>query len=192
MARAADVPFEDIVRFLEKCTTSPTVKRKQYLADFRQKRVPREADDVYDIYRLLLPDVSRQGFSCHPAFPGLHACPPQQRMARAALRTIAMLRRRGAGLHRAEASGACCACCAQHRCPCAAAPQPCTLLSARGGKQPCRAHTHVLCCFALLQSDEVRKYGLKEDKLARMLVKALNLQEGDTNREMTLNWCACA
>jgi hypothetical protein len=57
-ARCSDVPFDNVVRFLEcfERVKKSAAKGKQ-LENFRVHNVVRPSDDIFQIYRLLLPGV---------------------------------------------------------------------------------------------------------------------------------------
>ena len=57
-ACASDAPFVAVARLLEYLPTlTQHQRRRKHVAIFRQRFVPRGADDVYQTYRLLLPQV---------------------------------------------------------------------------------------------------------------------------------------
>lgn len=66
--KSEDVPFEHLARFFERCSMSKTSNwKKKELAKFRRDYVPRQSDDIFEIYRLLCPDVSRRCAFLHRA-----------------------------------------------------------------------------------------------------------------------------
>jgi len=67
-ARCSDVPFENVVRFFTCFVRAKKAGAKgRQLAEFREKNVPRPSDDLYQIYRLLLPLVSLDSYCVGPS-----------------------------------------------------------------------------------------------------------------------------
>jgi len=58
------VPFEYVVRFMAKCSEVPSKKKEAVLVDFFKRCVPRPSPDIIQIFRLLLPAVSRFASAC--------------------------------------------------------------------------------------------------------------------------------
>ena len=54
----SDVPFESLVRFLQKMSEVPAKKKDEHTRLFLEKCVPRPTPDVFQTFRLLLPLVS--------------------------------------------------------------------------------------------------------------------------------------
>jgi hypothetical protein len=54
----AEVPFENLVRFMQKCSEVPAKQKEQVFLHFLEKSVPRPSPDIFQIFRLLLPAVS--------------------------------------------------------------------------------------------------------------------------------------
>jgi hypothetical protein len=57
--KPSDLPFQTLCSFFEACARNrkPAVKLK-HLRHFREKFIERDTDDVFEIYRLILPAVS--------------------------------------------------------------------------------------------------------------------------------------
>lgn len=53
-----DVPFESLVKFMQKMSEVPANKKEKYIQQFLQMCVPRCTPDIFQIFRLLLPLVS--------------------------------------------------------------------------------------------------------------------------------------
>jgi hypothetical protein len=53
-----EVPFENLVRFMQKCSEVPAKQKEQVFLHFLDKSVPRPSPDIFQIFRLLLPAVS--------------------------------------------------------------------------------------------------------------------------------------
>lgn len=53
-----EVPFENLVRFMQKCSEVPAKQKEQVFSHFLEKSVPRPSPDIFQIFRLLLPAVS--------------------------------------------------------------------------------------------------------------------------------------
>lgn len=52
-----DIPFRTVVKFFEKCLSMRTPQGKaDVIRIFRETHVPRESDDIFQLYRLLCPD----------------------------------------------------------------------------------------------------------------------------------------
>jgi hypothetical protein len=66
--RAADVPFQHVVNFLEHVKAAKPKKKIEHLQAFR-RTIDRSWPDVYDIYRLLLPEVLHDGRKTHITVP---------------------------------------------------------------------------------------------------------------------------
>jgi hypothetical protein len=64
-----DVPFNNISAFLQHCSTAKRAKKEEALRKFRRYSVPRTADDIFEVYRLLLPKVMTSSWlsSMHPS-----------------------------------------------------------------------------------------------------------------------------
>lgn len=75
-ARCSDVPFDNVVRFLECFQAAKRQADKSLqLRVFRLSNVVRPSDDIYQIYRLLLPAVSARLRTCIRACEAsLHTC----------------------------------------------------------------------------------------------------------------------
>ena len=57
-ACCSDVPFQNLVRFLDCFERAKTNQHKdEHMREFRKKNVVRPSADIYAIYRLLLPGV---------------------------------------------------------------------------------------------------------------------------------------
>lgn len=50
-----EVPFENLVRFMQKCSEVPAKQKEQVFSHFLEKSVPRPSLDIFQIFRLLLP-----------------------------------------------------------------------------------------------------------------------------------------
>jgi hypothetical protein len=57
-ATCGEVPFENLVRFMQKCSEVPAKQKEQVFLHFLDKSVPRPSPDIFQIFRLLLPAVS--------------------------------------------------------------------------------------------------------------------------------------
>lgn len=53
-----DVPYESLVKFMQKMSEVPANKKDRYIQQFMQMCVPRYTPDIFQIFRLLLPLVS--------------------------------------------------------------------------------------------------------------------------------------
>jgi hypothetical protein len=54
-----DVPYESLVKFMQKMSEVPANKKDKYIQQFMQMCVPRCTPDIFQIFRLLLPLVRR-------------------------------------------------------------------------------------------------------------------------------------
>eukprot|EP00882_Tetradesmus_deserticola_P022087 GHRQ01023970.1.p2 GENE.GHRQ01023970.1~~GHRQ01023970.1.p2 ORF type:complete len:194 (+),score=88.19 GHRQ01023970.1:149-730(+) len=50
-----EVPFENLVRFMQKCSEVPAKQKEHVFVHFLDKSVPRPSPDIFQIFRLLLP-----------------------------------------------------------------------------------------------------------------------------------------
>jgi hypothetical protein len=57
-ATCGEVPLENLVRFMQKCSEVPAKQKEQVFLHFLEKSVPRPSPDIFQIFRLLLPAVS--------------------------------------------------------------------------------------------------------------------------------------
>jgi hypothetical protein len=57
-ACCSDVPYDHVVRFMEKMSQVPYTKKEAHVRLFLDKCVPRPCPDIFQTFRLLLPLVS--------------------------------------------------------------------------------------------------------------------------------------
>lgn len=57
--KAVDIPFDLVSTFLQACFDAKPVRKGLHLKRFREACIPRDSDDLYQIYRLLLPQLDR-------------------------------------------------------------------------------------------------------------------------------------